>query len=269
MPWFMEGITSGNFEVENPYNRRLTTVAATPDRIHTIIFWSKNFGPFLSAGHGERLREIGFNLFFNFTVNSANDRLEPNVPPLSERLDQLAALCDRFGPPAVQWRFDPICHYADKNGIRDHNLQDFRDIAQVAARCGVRCCVTSFMDMYRKVVRRAASVSDVVFIEPSIHRKVEIISRMEKYLTPLGMQLYICCESAVQSALPSTTPVAPSACIPGPYLADLYGGSVVVKPDRGQRAAQGCRCSKSVDIGSYRLHPCRHDCLYCYANPVR
>jgi DNA repair photolyase len=27
-------------------------------------------------------------------------------------------------------------------------------------------------------------------------------------------------------------------------------------------------CGASKDIGSYNLHPCRHNCLFCYANPA-
>jgi DNA repair photolyase len=48
---------------------------------------------------------------------------------------------------------------------------------------------------------------------------------------------------------------------------ELYGGRISLRRDPGQRRRAGCGCRVSVDIGSYGRHPCRHGCLYCYANP--
>ena len=109
MPWFMSQIEAGSFEVVNPYNQKAHYVPGTPDKVHTIVLWSKNFGPFIENNYGDRMREKGFQLFFNFTINSDCSLLEPNVPPLGARLDQLEQLCQRFGPETVNWRFDPIC----------------------------------------------------------------------------------------------------------------------------------------------------------------
>ena len=46
------------------------------------------------------------------------------------------------------------------------------------------------------------------------------------------------------------------------------GNGVAVAKDSGQRRAAGCTCGVSKDIGSYNLHPCSHNCLFCYANPT-
>jgi len=108
MDWFMERIDKGSFETVNPFNQKKSIVKATPDHVHTIVFWSKDFSSFIDGRHGEQLREKGFHLFFNFTVNSENAFLEPNIPPLAERIEQAASLCKKFGPKAVSWRFDPI-----------------------------------------------------------------------------------------------------------------------------------------------------------------
>jgi hypothetical protein len=86
MDWFMRSIEQGFFEVTNPYNRRKSIVAATPDKVHTIVFWSKNFARFLDHHYGDFLQRQGYHLFFNFTINSENPLLEPHVPPLQQRL---------------------------------------------------------------------------------------------------------------------------------------------------------------------------------------
>ena len=77
MPWFMAGIEQGRFGVVNPYNQKISNVPAGVDQVHTIVFWSKDFGPFLKGGYGEDLAARGYHLFFNFTVNTADRLLEP------------------------------------------------------------------------------------------------------------------------------------------------------------------------------------------------
>ena len=82
MPWFMAQIEKGQFTVVNPFNRKESIVPATPDHVHSIVFWSKDFGAFIKKGFGQQLQKRGYYLFFNFTINSDNPLLEPHVPPL-------------------------------------------------------------------------------------------------------------------------------------------------------------------------------------------
>lgn len=267
MEWFMQCIYRGFFDVTNPFNRKVSRVPATPDRVHTIVFWSKNFRPFLTGKHGERLSEMGYGLFFNFTINSTNLLLEPKVPPLAERLAQLVDLCSRFGATAVNWRFDPICFYHTPEGKRKDNMADFVTIAQTAAHCGVKRCVTSFMDRYTKIDRRAAAIKGFAFIEPSFDEQQKIVVGMEKQLADWKIALSLCCEKALLNALPAKSRVSQSACIPNRLLVDLYGGRLSFEKDKGQRIKAGCGCLVSSDIGSYGQHPCYHNCLFCYANP--
>ncbi len=132
MPWFMEQIDRGFFEVVNPFNQHVFVVPATPDRVHTIVFWSKNFGPFIDQAYGRQLLKLGYHLFFNFSINSENPDLEPHVPPLNQRLGQLEYLCEQYGPDAVNWRFDPICFYRTGPGALQDNLNDFSVVADRA-----------------------------------------------------------------------------------------------------------------------------------------
>jgi hypothetical protein len=80
--------------------------------------------------------------------------------------------------------------------------------------------------------------------------------------------LKLCCEKDVLAALPAETSVTQSACIPSELLVEFFGGNLDLKKDTGQRIQEGCGCNVSVDIGSYQLHPCYHNCLFCYANPT-
>lgn len=269
MDWFMEQIKKGVFEVSNPYNRRKVIVPATPDKIHTIVFWSKNFSPFIKGGFGEKLLRMGFNLFFNFTINSDIPLLEPRVPSLKQRLVQLRDLSRKYDPRNINWRFDPICFFEFKqNAIKD-NLHDFSRIATWASQCGVTRCITSFMDHYAKLKKRIKSIPGFSFIDPILSEKVKILLKMEKELTEKNVDLYTCCEKEVLNALPLNSNIRKSSCIPNDLFVKIFGGDLSFKRDTGQRSSKGCGCMISVDIGSYRLHPCYNNCLFCYANPAQ
>jgi hypothetical protein len=267
MPWFMTGIARGFFTVENPFNRRLRRVPAGPGEVHTIVFWSKDFGPFLAGGYGRKLRRQGYGLYFNFTLNSTDHRLEPRVPPLEERLGQMAALVQAFGPATVAWRFDPICFYRDNGNDIHDNLADFGRIAEHAGALGIPRCITSFRDDYAKIARRTAHLPGMAFLDPPIARKTALLIELANTLASHGIRLETCCEAQVMAALPPAARIDSASCIPGALLMSLYGGRVSTRRDGGQRVKKGCGCSLSADVGDYRRHPCFHNCLYCYAQP--
>lgn len=267
MPWFMAQIEKGRFEVQNPFNRRVSIINATPRHVHTLLFWSKNYGPFLQEGYGEQLAAMGYHLFFNFTINSEDRLLEPNVPPLQERLAQLSALCKRYGPDCIQWRFDPICGYELKDGNRYDNLKDFSSIAEVANKLGIKRCITSFMDLYPKIQKRTASDRTVTFVSSSVNKQRSILLELQAVLVPKHIQLFTCCEKTILDALPDGTGIQASACVPNDLLMTVFGGMLSLRKDAGQRRGAGCGCYVSKDIGSYQDHPCYHNCRYCYANP--
>ena len=268
MDWFMEQIKKGAFDVVNPYNRRKFKVPATPDRVHTIVFWSKNFDPFIKGGFGRKLSEMGYNLFFNFTLNSNNALLEPRIPSLVLRLEQLRELTRDYDPRTLNWRFDPICFFRfDQQPVKD-NLDDFSRIAAWASQCGISRCITSFMDDYAKIKKRIVSMLGFSFIDPVLSEKINILLKMEKELAGKNMDLYACCEKEVLDALPSWSGIRNSSCIPNDLFVEIFGGELSFKKDMGQRTERGCGCMVSMDIGSYHLHPCYHNCLFCYANPT-
>jgi hypothetical protein len=267
LTWFMNSLDRGFFSVANPFSQRVAQIPAGPDKVHTIVFWSKDFGRFLAEEIGEELRKRGYCLFFNFTVNSRSPLLEPRVPPLENRLSQLEALSHRFGAQSINWRFDPLCFYRKNGGSVENNLADFSVIARRAHRAGVTRCITSFMDHYPKIRRRLAAVPGFSFVDPSPVEKAAILLRLETRLRPLQIELTTCCEKDILQRLPAETKIRPSACISNTLLTELYGGNISLKRDTGQRRRQGCGCQVSVDIGSYRDQPCDHGCLFCYANP--
>lgn len=267
MEWFMSRILEGCFEVQNPFSGLTTHVSAGVEEVHTIFFISKNFGPFLNKSYGRKLKELGYNLYFNFTLNSEDRFLEPGVPPLNERLIQIRRLAEQFGPDTISWRFDPICFYRNSQGKFGNNLGQFEKIAENIAGVKIKRCITSFMDPYKKIERRCRGLNGFEFLYPSLEEQLDIIIKIETTLQSLGIELFTCCEQELIDNLPPYSNIRPSSCVPNDLLKELFGGSLSVASDKGQRKMQGCGCKVSKDIGSYQQHPCRHGCLYCYANP--
>lgn len=268
MPWFMDGIRRGAFSVRNPYSGRCDSVAADAASVHTIVFWSKNFGPFLSSGYGSQLLDMGYHLLFNFTINTPDPLLEPGVPPLALRLRQMADITRLIPPAALQWRFDPIVYYRRPDGSIANNLAALETISDTAAACGVSRCITSFMDHYPKTRRRWQDLQGGAFVDPSMDKKIEILRWMADILGARGITLYCCCEKDLLAALPEDIPVSSASCIPSDLLMAIYGGRLSMAVDRGQRRSAGCGCRVARDIGSYIDHPCFHNCRFCYANPA-
>ncbi len=275
-PWFLDQIRQGHFTIKNPYNKVARKVDARPENVHSIVFWSKNFGPFLDLDADQILTDIGYKLYFNFTINSRAPLLEPGLPELSKRLRQASLLCEKFGPDKISWRFDPICFYKIDNKGLENTLGDFTMIADAVAKMGITRCVTSFYDGYKKIRRRISHLVSqgnplVSFVNPKIKDRQKVIKRMAGYLEQKNIILHLCCEASLFSNLGSNDhrkdyKVKENACIDGKLLKRLHGGNPETRRDYGQRSKQGCKCTKSIDIGSYEDHPCFHNCLFCYAN---
>ena len=106
------------------------------------------------------------------------------------------------------------------------------------------------------------------FYDPAPVKKIDILYWMQDTLRPYNIELQMCCEKALLERLPPDLPVKASSCVPNKLLAALYGQGLSMRKDAGQRVKAGCGCGVSVDIGSYKDHPCGHRCLYCYARPA-
>jgi len=179
----------------------------------------------------------------------------------------MAALARRHDPDAITWRFDPICFFrTGKAEILQQNLDDLETIADAMARSGIRRCITSFADLYRKV-RLRLPAKGLELLDPPMDAKCEILKNMAEKLRERDIALGVCCEREILDAFPTVSGIRAAACIPGPLLARLFGPDLTVKKDPGQRRAAGCTCNVAADIGSYHWHPCYHNCLFCYANP--
>ena len=269
--WFLERLKAGYSVWVNPFNQERYRVSFADTRM--IVFWSKNPAPML-----ERLDEVeslGFRqYYFQFTLNDyVAEGMEPNVPPVAERIDTFKRLADRIGKERVIWRFDPLM-LTEKISI-DALLECVGNIGQ-QLKGYTEKLVFSFIDIaaYRKVQKNLAGLGVREF---SPDDQIQFSQGLAELNQDLRLELATCGELADLSAYG----VKHNKCVDDDLMVrlfhddaklmdfigaeyDMFNGWHIKKSkkDKGQRKACGCIVSK--DIGMYNT--CPHLCKYCYAN---
>ncbi|MCL4236709.1 MAG: DUF1848 family protein [Anaerolineae bacterium] len=250
MPWLMARLRAGSATYPNPFNKQPCQVSLRPDDVHSIVFWSKSFRPFLP--HMDALDSAGYHYVCHYTITGAPRTLEPRVPDWRVNLEVFRALAGRIGPRRVLWRFDPIV------------LTDTLDAAYYAARFEMLAraltgyterCYFSFATYYAKAARRLAAAG-VAFRDPPLDERLALVRTLTEMATACGITLLACCQPEL-----AVGNVRAESCVDAGLLAELF-------PDRPLHAEArptrpGCGCAASRDIGVYDT--CLFGCRYCYA----
>lgn len=257
--WLAAVIRAGEVDVPLPYGRGSRHVSLRPEDVHTVVLWSKDFGPLLDNLGGLRDALARYEQCYAlFTITGlGSSPLEPSAPPWQDAVRQLGALADFVRDARrVAVRFDPIVHWTEASAVRS-NVPYAEAIFRAAAEHGIPRVISSFVQMYAKVRRR-----DWPWHDPPAEEKVAIGRQLLALARAYGLSLRACCDPFLLAA-----GAEPSHCIDAALLTELHprGLPADPRPDKGQRT--GCGCTVSVDIGSYKQR-CPNGCLYCYANPV-
>lgn len=250
--WLIEGLERGEVWVANPFSGKPYRVDLRPEAVHSLVLWSKDFGPFL------RCREAfsSYHLYFHFTVTGLPRRLEPRAPAAEEAVAQAGRLVELYGPEVLVWRFDPLLFFT---GVEER-VETFGRLARAMRRAGVRRATLGFFRPYPKALRRMEGVS---FRLPSAEEKEEVARRLLSLAREEGISLALCSAPRLRERV---TGFSPEACIDGRLLSRIFGEPCPLSRHPGQQ--EGCACSISRDVGGYESMPCSHGCLYCYAYPV-
>lgn len=264
--WLQEVLAAGRVQVPNPrFPDKRYQVDLTPEGVHSIVLWSKNFSRVLDApGY---LTE--YNLYFQYTINNYSGLLEPNVPKYAETLKILEGLLGRYLPEQFNIRFDPVI-ISTKGEIsptphmpEKARLIAFERLCRALCSLGMQKCriTTSYVAMYSHLKNRIKQCGlDIRHMDNDM--QMDFFTRLAEISGNYGLKLYSCASPVLEKI----EGVDRGQCIDGELLERLFGGRVKKAKDSGQREA--CGCSASRDIGIYSKTAggmkCFHGCKYCY-----
>ena len=251
-------------------SRRQDMVAFFPDRladvlekrcpagrVHTVVLWTKNPENLFTHRRLRAVLHTYAQRFLHYTLTGMGGSvLEPGVPPLDACLRFLGPLADDLGgPERIRVRFDPIVRVRFSDGTTYTNLAHFTRVAEAAHRAGILHLVTSWMELYPKVVKRLGR-HGIVPVRPTPTEWDSEASWVLQQSEEIGIRVAGCC-----------VPGWPlSRCIDGGLLGSLHPAGEKASPNKARGQRPLCGCTESWDIGWY--NPCPGGCLYCYARPA-
>jgi hypothetical protein len=243
--WLMNRVREGFCMVKNPYSGQHNRVdLSAPDG---FLLWTKDIGPLMP--YLDELRERA-PFVVTHTVTGYGPELEPQVN--AEAIENMHRLAERYGPRAVVWRYDPIVLTPETPA--EWHVENFRRLAAALAQATDEV-IASFATYYSKTTRNMAAAG-VSWTDPDEAEKARILSALKPIAAESGIDLRLCCQSALLAA----TGCKASRCADADRLSDVAGRPLYSR-QKGNRP--GCNCAETRDIGAYDT--CAHGCLYCYA----
>ena len=247
--WFCNRVKEGFVLVRNPVNpHQISRICLSPDVVDGIVFWTKNPAPLIPML--DRLADYAY--YFQFTLNPYGQEVEPFLPSKSEViLPTFQRLADHIGPHRVIWRYDPI--FLSERYSPAYHLRCFDALAKRLSPYTKKCTI-SFLDDYRGIRRRMASLSVRPFPPAS---QISLARQLAEIAKSYGLEIDTCAEEIELQEFG----IEHARCVDDRLFSALLGCPLRSVKDKGQRPA--CGCVESIDIGAY--NSCRSGCLYCYA----
>ena len=260
--WFRGRFRAGCVRWRNPYGGKPQEVSLRPEDVRGYVFWSRNYGPFLSVL--DEISRTGVPFYCHYTLTGLPGALEPRVPPWTRGVEVARTLADTFGPDRLVWRYDPIVLSSATQA--DFHRRRFGEMARHLAGA-TRRCIMSFTVFYRKVLRNAEDLraeKGIRLLDPNVDERRALAAELSEMAHAEGIALEACCSDDLLSTAGGGK-IGKARCVDAARLLALGGRAEEVResvPSRPTR--EECGCSASRDIGAYDT--CPHGCVYCYAN---
>lgn len=265
--WLQDCLKKKHVILKNPmFPEKKSRIDLSPENIHSLVLWSKNFKNVLDR---PELLDL-YNLYFQYTITNYSKFLEPNVPEYKESIKTLEGLLKRYRPEQFNIRFDPIIISIKKGEINPTphkpglaRLNAFEQLCKDLNSLGLDNCrvTTSYLSSYGHVAKNIKqSGLDIVHLDDSLQKM--FMERMVEIAQKYNRDIYACANPIFDGI----EGVKIGKCIDGDLLTELFDGKCTRAKDGGQRVS--CGCSKSIDIGDYN-QKCFHKCIYCYSSSSR
>jgi DNA repair photolyase len=257
--WFMERLKRGHL-LSTQFQKQYVSFAKN----RVIVLWTKNPQPMLK--HLDELDQMGVGYYFTYTLTDYDQEgLEPNLPPLQEKLHTFRQLSERVGKEKVIWRFDPLVLAVNIN--RDRLIKKVAFVMENLAGYTEKMVFSFFNPSSHKKVKRNMSNSEVAAKEFSVQDKANVAKHIAELANNYDIQVAACAEAMDLSQYG----IRQNKCIDDALMRRLFGqddelisflDQIDGQKHYGQRKL--CGCIPSFDIGNYNT--CKNGCVYCYAN---
>lgn len=280
--WFINRWKAGYSVWFNPYTGNPQFISY--ENVKGIVFWTKNPSKKIIDFQKE-LEAKGVHTYFQYTLNDYEDEnFEPNLPPLSARIERFKELSQAVGKERVIWRFDPLMivpKLIDRvenigeqlKGYTDKLVFSFIDIAGYKK---VQTNLVKFNVYNKDNVLNGEFTPEYMEIAAS-----KLAALRDKWVNEgWDIELTTCGEKVDLDKYN----IQHNRCIDSERFKQIakddldfihyldFGKTTKIShltvkqwKDKGQRLECGCMFSK--DIGRYNT--CPHFCVYCYANSDR
>lgn len=245
MPWFMNRIDEGLFDVRNPFNKHLVNRIYFSD-VDAILFCTKNPIPLV-----EKIELINKPFVVHVTLTPYKRDIEPNLPDKKEIIDGIKKISKIIGSESIYVRYDPIF-------LSDVYTLEYHKKAFLKLSCEldgyVKHIIVSFIDDYKNVRKNMNVLKYREFTQDDYKEIGEYFSSVASYH---GMTVQTCFEDET---------LVEYGFIKGECMSKELAKELTGKNFKkwGARKDGKCKCVELVDIGVY--NSCKHFCKYCYAN---
>ena len=116
------------------------TSKCTPDKVHTIVIWTKN-AKNIFANHALNSLLLQYDqIYLHYSITGmGNSLLEPNIPSTDEAISLLPDLIKFTGSTErIRIRFDPIVHLILPKGEHFTNIESFESVAARISALGIQ-----------------------------------------------------------------------------------------------------------------------------------
>lgn len=248
--WFNQRLKQGFAEYVHPFTKKTFKVSLSKEDVIGLVFWSKNFQPFLKTI--QKIKK-DYRFYCHFTVNGYSAELEKQTIDLNKRIDTFKKLADLSSPKQTILRYDPLI--LSKNTAKAYHLKTFKKIASALSSYTERCFL-SFVSLYKKTTANLAK-EKIIMEEEDINTKLSLTKSLLEIAKTYNIKLYSCCNDYLL-----LSGINKGHCIDTEIFRSIYPDFAYHIPYAPTR--KECGCVKSLDIGKY--NSCPNGCLYCYAN---
>lgn len=245
VPWFLNRLKNGYFDVRNPFNPKLVSRIFLED-VDAFLFCTKNPLPIIP-----HLKDIPKPFVFHVTLTPYQKDIEPNVIDKNKIIEAIKEISKIIGPDRLFVRYDPI-FISSKYNLSYH-LKAFEKMCNLLDGY-VKRFIVSFLDDYKNVRKNKKIIGALEITKEDYYELgTGFIAIAKKH------------DMSIQTCFEENT-LEEHGFIKGECMSKQLAYELTGKEYKKWTARKGgyCNCVSLVDIGAYNT--CPHLCKYCYAN---